>query len=174
MIEEIIEKIKKMRNGEGEFKVLKEHIMNLDEVQYNIILERLKIEDEIVKKYKPKVRPALDPYVSGELGIYRRLDDHEIGKFLNYPECCIKSFTEEVRVSIDREHLKEAEEINKRVVITSGFIPCSLKCKEAIKRGLLGHLNEKELEVIKKVNEELKKRLGSFNIFYEDFYDFIK
>ncbi|WP_456471713.1 DUF483 domain-containing protein [Methanocaldococcus sp.] len=152
MIEDIIKKIENLRRGKGEFKTLKEHIMNLDDFQYNIIIERLKIEDEVVKKYNPKVRPALDPYVSSELGIYRRLNDIEIGKFLGYPECCIRSFVEEVRVSIDREHLKEAEEIDKHVVLTSGFIPCSLKCREAIKNKLLGHLNDEDLKVIKKVN----------------------
>ena len=95
MLKNLLHKIEKLRAGELEgFKTLKEHIQSLDEFQYQQIVERLKFQIEIVEKYNPKVRPAIDPVVSTELGIYRRLDDFEIGKLLDYPECCIKSFVD--------------------------------------------------------------------------------
>ncbi|ENN95583.1 hypothetical protein J422_07052 [Methanocaldococcus villosus KIN24-T80] len=147
MMEDILKKILQMREGKSEFKKLEENIKNMDDIKFEYLINRLKTQIEIVNKYKPKVRPALDPVISFELGVYRRLDDYEIGKLLNYPLCCIKSFSEDFRIAIDREHLKEAKEINTyAIVITSGFIPCSLKCKMAMKNGLLGYMDEEEFK----------------------------
>ncbi len=168
-----LNKFLELLKGDSNYKVLSEHVKKLDDFIVNVIIERLKIYDEIVNKYKPKVRPALDPYVASELGIYRRLDDWELGKFLGYPECCIKSFISG-RVVIDNEHLKEVENIDKKVVLTAGFIPCSLKCKEAIKNGLIGYLDDEDFKIIIKVNEELKKALPHYHIFYPDYYEIIK
>jgi len=180
MLKNLLNKIEKLRNGELEgFKILKEHIQSLDEFQYQQIIDRLKFQIEIVEKYNPKVRPAIDPVVSTELGIYRRLDDFEVGKLLDYPECCIKSFVEEVRISIDRDHLKEVEEMrddlkNKGVyaiVLPSGFIPCSLRCEEAIKRGYIGYLNKEEFDKILELEKELKEKIRHWHFGYEDYYE---
>ncbi|ACX72267.1 protein of unknown function DUF483 [Methanocaldococcus vulcanius M7] len=180
MLKNLLYKIEKLRNGELEgFNVLKEHIQSLDEFQYQQIIDRLKFQIEIVEKYNPKVRPAIDPVVSTELGIYRRLDDFEVGKLLNYPECCIKSFVEEVRISIDRDHLKEVEEMKDNlknkgiyaIVLPSGFIPCSLRCEEAIKRGYIGYLNKEEFDKILKLEKELKEKIRHWHFGYEDYYE---
>lgn len=180
MLKNLLYKIEKLRSGElNEFKVLKEHIQSLDEFQYQQIVNRLKFQIEIVEKYKPKVRPAIDPVVSTELGIYRRLDDFEIGKLLGYPECCIKSFVEDARIGIDREHLKEVEEMkdglkNKgiyAIVLPSGFIPCSLKCEEAIKRGFIGYLNKEEFDNILKLEKELKEKIKHWHFGYDEYYE---
>jgi len=169
MLKNLLYKIEKLRSGELEgFEVLKEHIQSLDEFQY-----------ELVEKYKPKVRPAIDPMVSTELGIYRRLDDFEIGKLLDYPECCIKSFVEDVRVAIDREHLKEVEEMKEElknkgiyaIVLPSGFIPCSLKCEEAIKRGFIGYLTKEEFDKILELEKELKEKIRHWHFGYDEYYE---
>ncbi|WP_457613891.1 DUF483 domain-containing protein [Methanocaldococcus sp.] len=180
MLKNLLNKIEKLRNGELEgFKILKEHIQSLDEFQYQQIIDRLKFQIEIVEKYNPKVRPAIDPVVSTELGIYRRLDDFEVGKLLDYPECCIKSFVEEVRISIDRDHLKEVEEMRDdlknrgvyAIVLPSGFIPCSLRCEEAIKRGYIGYLNKEEFDKILELEKELKEKIRHWHFGYEDYYE---
>ncbi|XRP96562.1 DUF483 domain-containing protein [Methanocaldococcus sp. 16A] len=180
MLKKLLYKIEKLRNNELEgFEILKEHIQSLDEFQYRQIVERLKLQIEIVEKYNPKVRPAIDPVVSTELGIYRRLDDFEIGKLLDYPECCIKSFVEDFRISIDREHLKEVEEMKDElknkgiyaIVLPSGFIPCSLKCKEAIKRGYIGYLNKEEFDKILKLEKELKEKIKHWHFGYDEYYE---
>ncbi|ADC69905.1 protein of unknown function DUF483 [Methanocaldococcus sp. FS406-22] len=180
MLKKLLYKIEKLRTGELEgFETLKEHIQSLDEFQYQNIVNRLKFQIEIVEKYKPKVRPAIDPVVSTELGIYRRLDDFEIGKLLDYPECCIKSFVEDVRVAIDREHLKEVEEMREElknrgvyaIVLPSGFIPCSLKCEEAIKRGFIGYLTKEEFDKILELEKELKEKIKHWHFGYEDYYE---
>ncbi|AAB99109.1 conserved hypothetical protein [Methanocaldococcus jannaschii DSM 2661] len=180
MLKNLLYKIEKLRSGELEgFEVLKEHIQSLDEFQYQQIVERLKFQIELVEKYKPKVRPAIDPMVSTELGIYRRLDDFEIGKLLDYPECCIKSFVEDVRVAIDREHLKEVEEMKEElknkgiyaIVLPSGFIPCSLKCEEAIKRGFIGYLTKEEFDKILELEKELKEKIRHWHFGYDEYYE---
>jgi len=180
MLKNLLHKIEKLRAGELEgFETLKEHIQSLDEFQYQQIVERLKFQIEIVEKYKPKVRPAIDPVVSTELGIYRRLDDFEIGKLLDYPECCIKSFVDDVRVAIDREHLKEVEEMREElknrgvyaIVLPSGFIPCSLKCEEAIKRGFIGYLTKEEFDKILELEKELKEKIKHWHFGYEEYYE---
>ncbi|AIJ05645.1 hypothetical protein JH146_0799 [Methanocaldococcus bathoardescens] len=180
MLKRLLYKIEKLRTGELEgFEILKEHIQSLDEFQYQDIINRLKFQIEIVEKYKPKVRPAIDPVVSTELGIYRRLDDFEIGKLLDYPDCCIKSFVEDVRIAIDREHLKEVEEMREElkskgiyaIVLPSGFIPCSLKCEEAIKRGYIGYLNKEEFDKILELEKELKEKIRHWHFGYDEYYE---
>ncbi|WP_423792332.1 DUF483 domain-containing protein [Methanocaldococcus indicus] len=169
---EILKKVLKLRLGDDKFKTLSNHVKNLDDALFSYIIKRLEIYESIVNKYKPKVRPALDPYVSSELGIYRRLDDKEIGEFLGYPECCINSFING-RVVIDEEHMKELKEIKNchAVVLTSGFIPCSIKCQRAIKNKLIGYLSYEDFEVILKVEEELKKNLPHYHYGYTEYYE---
>ncbi|EHP89675.1 DUF483 domain-containing protein [Methanotorris formicicus] len=176
---EILNKIMELREkgNNSEFNILGGYIKDMDEEKYNYIIFRLKKQIEIVEKYKPKVRPAIDPMVSMELGIYRRLDDYELGKLLNYPECCIKSFSEDFRIGIDRDHLKEAEEIKEKsnnayaIILPSGFIPCSLKCEESWKRNLIGIVDEDEYYRILELEKELKEKLPHFHGAYDEYYE---
>ncbi|HIQ38935.1 MAG TPA: DUF483 domain-containing protein, partial [Methanothermococcus okinawensis] len=148
-MEDILKRIISIRkNPENDLKNISLYIRNMDDDIYNLVISRLKKQIEIVKKYKPPVRPAIDPMVSSYLGIYSGLEfAEEYGKLLGYPRCCIESF-KSVRFAIDEEHLKEVEDLKEEgkvaVVITSGFIPCSLKCKEAWKRCLVGLVSQRE------------------------------
>ena len=70
-LEHILEKITCMRRGqkyEG-LKNISLHIQNMEYEKYNFIILRLKKQIEIVKKYNPPVRPAMDPMVSSYLGL---------------------------------------------------------------------------------------------------------
>ncbi|AEF96562.1 DUF483 domain-containing protein [Methanotorris igneus] len=177
-MKEILNKIQELRKKDSSnFKILGEYIKDLDEEKYNYIIFRLKKQIEIVEKYKPKVRPAIDPMVSMELGVYRRLDDYELGKLLNYPECCIKSFAEDFRIGIDSEHLKEAEEIKEKfsnayaIILPSGFIPCSLKCEKSWKRNLIAVVTEEEYYKILELERKLKEKLPHFHGAYDEYYE---
>lgn len=137
------------------------------------IFERLLLELSLVEKYNPPVRPALDPEFAVSLRLYS-FDDIEVGKFLGYPDCCIRSFVEKCRLSFDEEHLRELQEIKRlglKVVLTAGFIPCSLYCEEATKSGLLGHLDD--LSQILLLDDELKKKLPHFHSAYRSFYEIL-
>ncbi|MHC1601099.1 MAG: DUF483 domain-containing protein [Candidatus Nezhaarchaeales archaeon] len=137
------------------------------------IYERLKIELSLVEKYNPPVRPALDPEFALTLRLYS-LDDVEVGRFLGYPECCIKSFVNDCRLFFDKEHLRELDELRRKrlkVVITAGFIPCSLYCERAIESGLLGHLED--FSQIRLLDDELKKKLPHSHSAYQSFYEFL-
>ncbi|MCQ5336629.1 MAG: DUF483 domain-containing protein [Candidatus Methanomethylicia archaeon] len=149
-----------------------EHISKLFHEERLIdIPERLEIQSEIVKKYNPPVRPALDPYVSTQIGVFNKnFSDWEIGHFLNYPDCCIKSFTEEIRYGIDKKHFKEIENFDKIILITAGFIPHSLFCKEALQNSLICILEEKEIPKIKKLEIELFNSLPHFHSEYKYHY----
>lgn len=111
-IKQILEKIMEIREEKTESKALENHIKRMDDEKFDYIIARLNKQIEIVEKYNPKIRPAIDPMVSSELGIYRRLDDYELGELLDYPKCCIISFSENARFGIDRDHLKEIDEMN--------------------------------------------------------------
>jgi len=137
------------------------------------IYERLKIELSLVEKYNPPVRPALDPEFALTLRLYS-LDDVEVGKFLGYPECCIRSFVDDCRLFFDKEHLRELDELRRKglkVVVTAGFIPCSLYCEKAIESGLLGHLED--FSEIRLLDDELKKKLPHSHSAYQSFYEFL-
>ncbi|ADP77723.1 protein of unknown function DUF483 [Methanothermus fervidus DSM 2088] len=149
-------------------------IRNMEDFHFNYLIDRLKLEIEIVKKYSPKVRPAIDPVVSTELGIYRGYDV-EVGKLLGYPICCIKSFLGG-RISIDENHLKEISELKVpknayAIIMPSGFIPCSLKCKKAWKRRLINFVTKKEYENILKLEKELITNLLHFHPAYDEYYE---
>ncbi|MCS7140312.1 MAG: DUF483 domain-containing protein [Candidatus Nezhaarchaeota archaeon] len=137
------------------------------------IHERLLLELLLVKKHNPLVRPALDPEFASALRLYS-LDDIEVGKFLGYPDCCIESFINECRLFFDGDHLRELKEIRKaglKVVLTAGFIPCSLYCVEAMKSGLLEHV--RDFSQIKILDDELKKRLPHSHSAYQSFYEIL-
>lgn len=137
------------------------------------IYDRLLLEMSLVEKYKPEVRPALDPLFASTLRLYS-LDHVEVGRFLGYPECCIKSFVNEGRMFFDEKHLQELNEIKKsgyKVVLTAGFVPCSLFCKASIDSGLLAHL--KDETSLKMLDDELKKKLPHFHSAYESFYEYL-
>ncbi|MEM0217760.1 MAG: DUF483 domain-containing protein [Candidatus Nezhaarchaeales archaeon] len=137
------------------------------------IYDRLLLELSIVERYDPPVRPALDPEFALTLRLYS-FNDVEVGRFLGYPSCCIESFVSDYRLFFDEEHLKELHEIRKaglKVVLTAGFIPCSLYCEEAMKSGLLEHLGN-PLQILL-LNDELKKMLPHFHPAYQSFYELL-
>lgn len=139
------------------------------------IYERLKVELSLVERYDPPVRPALDPEFALTLRLYS-LDHVEVGRFLGYPECCIKSFVDECRFFFDKEHRQELDELKGeglKVVVTAGFIPCSLYCEKAIEAGLLGHLSSRDFSRIRLLDDELKKKLPHSHSAYQSFYEFL-
>ena len=178
-MESILKRIISIRkNPVKDLKNISSYIQNLNDEIYNLIISRLKKEIEIVKKYKPPVRPAIDPMVSSYLGIYSGLEfAEEYGKLLGYPRCCIESF-KSVRFAIDEEHLKEIEDLKEEgkvaVVITSGFIPCSLKCKEAWKRCLVGLVSQREYNNILQLERELFRELPHYHGGYSEYYEKIR
>ena len=180
----ILKKIIEARNGNSELDFLKARMQNMDDEKFNYIIYRLNRQIEIVKKYNPKVRPAIDPMVSSELGVYSGLDFPEgYGRLLNYPKCCIKSF-ENARFGIDKDHLKEVEELKREIIdknknikensvliLPSGFIPCSLKCKDAWERNLIAVISYDEYVNILKLEEELFNELPHFHGAYNEYYE---
>jgi hypothetical protein len=85
-IERLYKKIVELRDNDSDkFQVLSKHIQSMPDDMFEYILKRLEKQIEIVKKYEIEIRPAIDPFVSSELGIYRRLDDLELGELLDYP-----------------------------------------------------------------------------------------
>ncbi|AEH07431.1 DUF483 domain-containing protein [Methanothermococcus okinawensis] len=187
-MEEIFKRIIVARNGKSNLNFIGVHIENMDDEIYNYILSRLIRQIDIVKKYNPKVRPAIDPMVSSELGVYSGLDfPEEYGALMGYPKCCIESF-KSARFGIDNEHLKEAEEIKKEIkndilennkdvkekvaiIMPSGFIPCSLKCKKAWERNLISIVSYKEYSLIQDLEAELFKELPHFHGAYNEYYE---
>lgn len=176
-IKRLYEKIIELRDGNSkEYRVLSEYIQSIDEDMFENIINRLKKQIEIVEKYEIDIRPAIDPFVSSELGIYRRLDDLELGELLDYPKCCVNSFSETARYGIDREHLKELESMEFEedvyaVILPSGFIPCSLKCTEAIKNKLIGTVNREVYEKLLKLEEELFRELPHYHGAYDEYFE---
>ena len=175
-MEEILNRIISLRkNSDEDFKHISHHIQKMDEEVFNFVVSRLKKEIEIVKRYKPPVRPAIDPLVSSYLGVYSGLEfAEEYGKLMGYPRCCIESF-ESVRFAIDEEHLREAESFKGEgkfaVVITSGFIPCSLKCGEAWRRCLIGAVSPREYKRIIELERELSRELPHYHGGYSEYYE---
>jgi len=183
-LEHILEKITCMRRGqkyEG-LENISLHIQNMEHEKYNFIILRLKKQIGIVKKYSPPVRPAMDPMVSSYLGVYSGLDfPEEYGLLMGYPKCCIESF-KSARFAIDNNHLKEVEEIkenmnnnlrnnNYAIVLTSGFIPCSLKCRESWNRGLIALVSLKEYKNIVKLERELFNELPHYHGGYNEYFE---
>ena len=179
VMEGIFKRIISIReNPEEDLKNISLHIQNLDDEIYNLIVSRLKKEIEIVKRYKPPVRPAIDPFISSYLGVYSGLEfAEEYGRLMGYPRCCIESF-KSVRFAIDEEHLKEVESLKEEgkvaLVITSGFIPCSLKCKDAWKRCLIGSVSQREYNIIIQLERELFRELPHYHGGYSEYYEKIR
>jgi len=173
LLEEIYKKIIKLR--ENNCQDGPKSICRVDEFYFSQLMARLEKEIEIVNRYNPPTRPALDPLVSTELGIYRG-DDYQIGRLLGYPECCMKSFSEETRFAIDKKHLKELEEMEfpedaYALILPSGFIPCSLKCPKAWENKLIAYVNPREYQMILELEEELKRELPHFHLGYNEYYE---
>ncbi len=185
---EILKKIEYARKGNINLGTISSRIENMDDEKYSYILYRFKKQIEIVKKYSPKVRPAIDPIVSSELGVYSGLDfPEEYGRLMGYPECCIESF-KSARFGIDAEHLNEVEDIKKEInneimegvknvkenvaiIMPSGFIPCSLKCKFAWDNNLVSIISYEEYLDILKLEEELLKKLPHYHCAYNEYYE---
>jgi hypothetical protein len=143
---------------------------------FDYIIQRLIIQLKIVQKYNISVRPAIDPFVSSELGIYKRLDDLELGKLLDYPNCCVDSFSETARYGIDSKHLKEVENMtfedeDYAIILPSGFIPCSLKCNKAIENKLIGTIDKETYEKLLSLEEELFKKLPHYHGAYDEYFE---
>ena len=181
-------KIELARNGKSNINKLNEILQKMDSQKYIFLINRLNLQIEIVKKYNPPIRPALDPYISSELGVYNGLCEIEDNaKLMNYPSCCVKSF-EEARFGIDKEHLKEAEIIKNEIInnvnsgkyslrdkcaiiMPSGFIPCSLNCKNAKNNNLIKIVSYEELCKILDLEEELKNKLIHYHGAYDEYYE---
>jgi hypothetical protein len=136
------------------------------------IMPRLEIYLRIVSKHNPSVRPAIDPYVSTQIGVFsKNFSDWEIGRFLGYPDCCIKSFTEEVRYGLDDRHFEELKKVKRKVfVTTAGFVPCSVFCKESHSKGLASFLNKKIVHKLNLLEKELSIALPHFHPEYQGHY----
>jgi hypothetical protein len=121
------------------------------------IIPRLELEMRLIDEHKPPLRPALDPYVSTQIGVFsKNFSDWEIGHFLSYPDCCIRPFAEETRYGLDERHSKELQgEAGMIFATTAGFIPHSIYCKESHKRALIAFINQEELQGLKKLESEI-------------------
>lgn len=136
------------------------------------VLPRLEVQLNIVGKFSPPVRPALDPYTSTQIGVFSKsFDDFEIGHFLGYPECCMRSFSERVRYSIDEDHMLELRESGEAgFVTTAGFIPCSIFCSEAHARGLLSFIKPSQVGSLKAMEKITASELPHFHPEYREHY----
>ncbi len=126
----------------------------------------------LIEEYGPAVRPALDPYVSTQIGIFsRRFDDWEVGHFLSYPDCCIKPFAEEARYGLDERHAEELKRVvGKIFVTTAGFIPHSIHCEESQKRALIAFISRGELDDIRRLEAAIFKVLPHMHPEYRGQY----
>jgi hypothetical protein len=136
------------------------------------ILPRLEIQLGIIKKYDPPVRPAMDPYVSTQIGVFsKNFSDWEIGSFLDYPECCIRPYVEELRYSLDDEHTKELKQVMAKIfVTTAGFIPHSIFCRESHLRGLIAFASREDVERLHLLENELSTALPHLHSEYQRHY----
>jgi len=125
------------------------------------ILPRLGLQKRLIDEHQPAVRPALDPHASTQLGVFsRNFSDWEIGRFLSYPDCCIKPFAEEARYGLDERHAKEFLGITEKIfVTTAGFIPHSIHCAESHERALIGFIDAHELDAMRKLETEIFRAL---------------
>jgi len=136
------------------------------------ILPRMEVELEIIKKYSPAVRPALDPYVSTQIGVFSgNFSDWEVGFFLGYPECCMKPFAEEARYGLDERHAAELGRLKGKIfVTTAGFIPHSVFCGESLANGLISFVSEVELGTLRQLEKEMSARLPHMHSAYQGQY----
>lgn len=136
------------------------------------ILPRLEMELAIIKKHSPRVRPALDPYVSTQIGIFsRRFSDLEVGSFLGYPSCCMRPFAEEARYGLDERHSAELKLIAGKIfVTTAGFIPHSVFCTKSQMKGLIAFVSREELERMRLLEKEMALALPHAHPEYQGQY----
>jgi len=136
------------------------------------ILPRLEIQLGIIRRYDPPVRPAMDPYVSTQIGVFsKNFSDWEIGSFLGYPECCMRPFVEKIRYSLDEGHSNELKKMKGKVfVATAGFIPHSVFCKESRLRGLIAFVNREDVDKLHLLENELSTRLPHLHPEYQRHY----
>lgn len=170
---------KEAREKYVNFPNFAEHIAKLfQEDRLFDIPERLNLQLEIVKSFNPPVRPALDPYTSLQIGIFNKnFSDWEIGRFLNYPNCCIKSFSEEMRYGFDEKHINELMKLDGNCIFitTAGFVPHSVFCNESMRGGLSSIIKNCELVTLKVLEIELAKALPHFHPEYQcHYYDVLK
>jgi hypothetical protein len=155
------------------FPTFASHIAKLfsDDRLFDVI-PRLEIELDIIIKHNPLVRPAMDPYVSTQIGIFsKNYSDWEIGGFLGYPDCCMHPFVEEARYGIDERHAAELKEVKGRIfVATAGFIPHSIFCSESQAVGLIAFVTKEEFESMRQVERELTAALPHFHSEYQGHY----
>jgi len=133
--------------------------------------ERLHCQLSVIENYKPIVRPAIDSEFALTLLLYS-LDHLEVGLFLGYPVCCIRSFIDLCRMFFDERHKEELEKVRSsglNVVLTAGFVPCSLNCVNAARAGLLSHL--RDVSAIRQIDAELRKKLPHSHPAYQSFYE---
>ena len=165
------------RNKHPDFPTFAEGIAKLfiDDRLFDI-LPRLELELKIVGRHSPPVRPAMDPYTSTQIGVFSKsFSDTETGHFLDYPDCCIKSFSEEVRYGLDERHAEELKNVKgKAFVTTAGFVPCSVFCKEAHAKALVCFVEFAEIKKLKALEKELSEALPHFHSEYQGHYFEIK
>lgn len=170
---------KEAREKYVDFPNFAEHIAKLFlEDRLFDIPDRLNLQLEIVKSFDPPVRPALDPYTSLQIGVFNKnFSDWEIGRFLNYPHCCIKSFSEEVRYGFDEKHFRELMKLDKNCIFvtTAGFVPHSIFCKESMQKGLTSIIRDRELMDLRALEVEIANALPHFHPEYQcHYYDVLK
>ncbi len=141
------------------------------------IMPRLEVQQSLVKKWQPPVRPALDPYISAQIGVFsKNFDDYETGHFLDYPDCCIRSFNERIRYALDELHEKELAELSSRCkdkpyfVTTSGFVPCSVLCEESHRRRLIAFTDGAQVSAMRSLETEIAGALPHFHSEYQGKY----
>lgn len=125
------------------------------------ILPRLQMQKRLIDEHQPAIRPALDPHSSTQLGIFsRNFSDWEIGRFLSYPECCIRPFAEEARFGLDERHASELRGMSGKIfATTAGFIPHSVRCVESLEGSLIGFIDARDLEVLRGLEAETFRAL---------------
>lgn len=161
-----------------EFPNLAEHIAQIFlEDRLFDILPRLETQRELVMKWQPAVRPALDPYISTQIGVLsKNFDDYETGHFLDYPDCCIRSFSERIRYALDELHERELAELGKRggskpyFVTTFGFVPCSVLCEESHSRHLIAFAEDSEVDAMRSLEVEIARALPHSHPVYQGSY----
>ncbi|MBM5805678.1 MAG: DUF483 domain-containing protein [Candidatus Verstraetearchaeota archaeon] len=155
------------------FPSFAEHIAKLfSEDRLFDVLPRLAIQLGIIRRYDPPVRPAMDPYVSTQIGVFsKNFSDWEIGSFLGYPDCCMRPYAEELRYSLDEEHVRELKQVKGRIfVTTAGFIPHSVFCKESHLRGLIAFIAREDVERLRLLENELSSALPHLHPEYQRHY----
>jgi len=136
------------------------------------VLPRLEVQLGIIRRYGPPVRPAVDPYVSTQIGVFsKNFSDWEIGSFLGYPDCCMRPFVEELRYSLDEGHSEELKQVKGKIfAATAGFIPHSVFCKESHLRGLIAFVTREDVEKLHRLEKDLFTALPHLHSEYKGHY----